>query len=419
VGEERSNQLLLEHRGFSDALLSLRGIAAIFVVIFHAMQTFKIGGVDPNYFQFPRTWSLSLFIDEALIFLSNGGAAVTFFFVHSGFVLSLSLDKAFERSNGTARTLIIAFYVKRFFRLFPIIFASTLLGYAALSAVYTVQPAAITSNWFKLFYAVAGPSPRLTDALRSAITVGNEFNHFAWSIRVEFLASILMPAVYLAARQRRTLVAFTLCIVALHFIDLQATTGNYVYQWFPTFMLCFMMGTAIGLLPRAIKRWTSAVRADYLCDTACLVCFVILITARPLMGTSHWQAASFIEGLAAVPIIFCIYYSPAGRVFEFCNHRIMTFLGRVSYSLYMVSSICIYVSVLAVVAVFGDGPRFGILRDLATLCVALPLTITIAWSCYFLIESPFMRLGKSAAERIESSRYLKPRIGGNIVTARK
>ena len=47
----------------------------------------KYGGLPTN-----PTWEG--FINKLVDFISNGNAAVTFFFVHSGFVLSLSLERS-------------------------------------------------------------------------------------------------------------------------------------------------------------------------------------------------------------------------------------------------------------------------------------------------------------------------------------
>jgi peptidoglycan/LPS O-acetylase OafA/YrhL len=82
----------IDDRGFSSALLSLRGLAALFVTLFHSMLVFRVAGLDPNYnaVSISADSPLDFIANSLIIYLTNGHAAVTFFFVHSGFVLSLS-----------------------------------------------------------------------------------------------------------------------------------------------------------------------------------------------------------------------------------------------------------------------------------------------------------------------------------------
>src|SRR6266496_177159 len=95
---------------FITRLESLRGVAAMTVAIGHSFRVFHGDGAQA----LASTW-----IDRVF----NGNAAVTLFFVLSGYVLGLSLRNASAfsvRSMG-------AFGVRRFFRIYPVFLLSTLV----------------------------------------------------------------------------------------------------------------------------------------------------------------------------------------------------------------------------------------------------------------------------------------------------
>src|SRR5262245_27458566 len=85
---------------FITRLESLRGVAAMTVAIGHSFRVVQGDGVQAV----AGTW-----IDRAF----NGNAAVTLFFVLSGYVLGLSLRNASSISVRSAG----AFGVRRFFRI--------------------------------------------------------------------------------------------------------------------------------------------------------------------------------------------------------------------------------------------------------------------------------------------------------------
>ena len=87
-----------------EGLNALRFFAAFLVVIHHAEAVRKKNGL------FNLDW---------LSFFKNGGNAVTFFFVLSGFLITYLLLK---EDNQTGETSIKTFYLKRTLRIWPLYF---------------------------------------------------------------------------------------------------------------------------------------------------------------------------------------------------------------------------------------------------------------------------------------------------------
>ena len=72
-------KLTVNYLGVNDNLLSLRGIAAMAVLIFHAMLSFKVDGFDTKLYEI-RINTISSVFNQLIVLLFNGSAAVIFFF---------------------------------------------------------------------------------------------------------------------------------------------------------------------------------------------------------------------------------------------------------------------------------------------------------------------------------------------------
>lgn len=101
-----------------EGLNALRFFAAFLVVIHHAEAVRKKNGL------FNLDW---------LSFFKNGGNAVTFFFVLSGFLITYLLLK---EDNQTGKTSIKTFYIKRTLRIWPLYFLMFIVGALVLPVAF-------------------------------------------------------------------------------------------------------------------------------------------------------------------------------------------------------------------------------------------------------------------------------------------
>lgn len=139
--------------GFIPRLESLRGLAALSVLGFHAYgnrHDTNVGGMAP----------------------------VVLFFVLSGFVLARSLDRNADPLN---------FFRNRVFRLFPAAAASVFL----LTVLY----------WQFDFYIGFPTSHDWTNIILNALMIRSDINGVMWSMTVEYFASPLIIASFLAFKQ--------------------------------------------------------------------------------------------------------------------------------------------------------------------------------------------------------------------------
>ena len=116
----------------SNALDGLRGIAATSVIFYHAIL---LHGVLVDTVLVAPIQSLGSPSDIAIkiaLTLFNGHSAVLLFFVLSGFVLRMSL----ERATGPAHVVVTNFVLRRVLRLYPALMfcMACFLGIAAVCA---------------------------------------------------------------------------------------------------------------------------------------------------------------------------------------------------------------------------------------------------------------------------------------------
>jgi peptidoglycan/LPS O-acetylase OafA/YrhL len=182
---------MLKQPGRLTELDAMRGIAAVSVVLSHAVDSLRVQGALP-----PFVGALDATPLRAMF---NGHIAVIFFFVLSGLVLTRGLILA--RSPG-----IIIFAIRRVVRL-CVPAAAVLLFSAALYALFARESALfspddwmVTAGWTRI------PSP--IEVIRQALLIGADGDFYLdavlWSLAQELRLSVFLPIiVYVVMRWDR------------------------------------------------------------------------------------------------------------------------------------------------------------------------------------------------------------------------
>ena len=348
-------------------LQSLRGFAALVVLLRHCT----------NYYIYPhKVWT------ERLL---NAHAAVVLFFVLSGYVLSLSLNK--ERISGKSA---LRFYVRRIFRIYPALFAVCAFAFVALLFVHGRQsPPTVAPGWLD---EIRDRDISVAKTIAAFFGVGTSLPVPLWTLFVELVGSLLMPGiVFVFARGRRAAFLLTGFLLAFSLIY-----GQHTRLWVGEYLVDFALGASITMIA-PVFLWLGATpsRARISALTSCAV-----LAFGRLLGpwdfTNHYHAPipSTIEAFSAMCLIGTIVLGTTH--FPILRHRLSIFLGDISYSLYL-----LHASVLVFVAGFGQEvfkiPLFTTNATLATLSLAfftLLITIPLATLSYRYIELPGIELGK-------------------------
>jgi peptidoglycan/LPS O-acetylase OafA/YrhL len=350
-------------RQFYPHLESLRGAAALCVVLFHV---FGSRAPQPDLFSHPTFDAISNLI---LTSIFGGTGAVTLFFVLSGFVLAESLSDC----EMISVRVYAAFVVRRIFRLIPVAWAS--LGLAIVLMIY--------------FHHMAPPWDQLPSALLFQISAIQPFNGPLWSINVECIASAIFPLLLLASRKLgtggRILMLFGL-------LWIQNKGPFFATQY----LVCFQLGIMTKELTTPLWHRLNATWSSILLWTA--IALVLLPTNASRLGLISQISHVRLESIGSVYLVGYAIFDRDSLLVRLLELAPMRFLGRISYSLYAFHFPII--GSLAFVA-WGIIPSDHYVPA-QMLCAALvvPATITLAAVGYWSLEYPMHKFGRALGNRI-------------------
>jgi peptidoglycan/LPS O-acetylase OafA/YrhL len=382
LGRHEALTRRIDDRGFSPALLSLRGVAALMVLIFHGLLVFRIGGHEASIFRvaFGTNPPWEFVVNSSVIYLLNGHAAVSFFFVHSGFVLALSISHI-KPGSGVGDHLVSwgAYFVRRAFRLFPMILVSCLCALVVQLYFNFPHDQPYYSAWFTKFYT----APVDFDyVLQNLFLRRYDLSPFLWSLRIEVYGSFLMPLIFLMSPRYWPVIVLT---IVLYFF--------YPPAFNPMFVVCFVGGCLVGFvgdLPQRPK-WFNR-------DVVSGCAAIVLIAARWIMPI--WPLV--VETIASAVIIYNVYYHPDGYLPRFCNLPFVKFMGEISFSVYVNSLLCIFICAILLTAVIPSEfiLRYGLLMNWLLMTLSLSVNIAFSWITFRLVESPMMTFGRRLSGRL-------------------
>lgn len=355
------------------SLTSLRGVASLIVVVTHVLAVFDL----PRLLQ--ATGSAGSFPGIAATFLEktfNGPAAVEIFFVLSGCVLAMSL-----KDGAAAKPAWIkVFYIKRIFRIYPALWLSIVLTVCLWPLLRMGFKATVLSDW-----ALSAFPEHLTLPLVGMSLTGMyvHLNWPIWTLRVELFYSLLFPAFFLLARNEKTRLPL---VVLLAVIAIAPLPRN----WSLHYALAFGIGAMIP--------YTSGTRGFYYRLLA-IALLPVLMYVRLVLADMSVSAKNMetVEILIASVIIFCLFHNR--RRIPILDGRSFYFLGKISYSVYILHFPILFAVTGGIVAFLGPGQvrREPLLITLLLGVLTLLLTLPLATASYRLMERRGIRAGKLLA----------------------
>jgi peptidoglycan/LPS O-acetylase OafA/YrhL len=370
-------------------LTSIRGIAAVVVVLQHCLLIPTINGIDNAYLVAPDWSNPWLSVVQVLLMVLNGPAAVVLFFVLSGTVLTLSLQR---EATFTASTL-LRYWTRRLFRLYPLLIGATAFGAILYWTSPVAEEAPGTSTWV---FPFLDKVPQLSDVSKNMLGVSNSMNIPAWSISVEIIVSVIFPAIFLLAihgtRWTNTFALMALAVLAI--------MKPVRYREVEVYLFAFFLGPVLLLYarPYADRVWQMTKAARRTIVVA--ICAVVLMFER-LYSPTEWNngVSAVVQAVGAAAIIALIYYGPWSGVLY---RRWSIWLGDISYGIYLIHfPILIFLVrfILPVMpAVHNPFQQLGLVVALA--CATMALAIPIAWAANRVIELPFQNFGRLVANRL-------------------
>lgn len=355
-----------------ETLESIRGLAALLIAVFHIPQ-----------------WNPAL--DITLI--RNGHVMVDLFFVLSGFVIC----RAYSGKIQSARD-VLRFQFLRLGRLYPVHLIFLLFFLLVEIAKYVAQARfGISSPNSQPFRESNGVAFIEQLFLVQAIgPTGNtfSFNAPAWSISVEFYTYLLFALAVLLLGQIKTYVFALISFGSLLILVTGRGAG------FDALLSCtsgFFMGALVALGTQNL-RW-SLPRGSALLVFAALLAFLSFSEVD-----RYAHAILFITAA----LVFALLASPAGLLQRMLELRPLTWLGKVSYSVYMSHAAVIWVANQAVrallhrpeVSVAGRmTPALSVSEALLAYALVIGTVLLLSAAVFHFVEQPFREASRRFAFR--------------------
>lgn len=356
------------------ALDGLRGIAAFVVVLHHVLLVAQPVSQPPGE---PEPWSVWWWLERTpLELLTAGHEAVLVFFVLSGAVVVLP---ALRRVDFSWPGLVASRVVRLMLPAWAAIAFATIL----LVVVPRVPQQVTGDSWLARQVQSSWSWPRLVVQL-SLMGQVVPYDNVLWTLKWEFLFSLLLPGfLVVAVVLHRWWLPTGLLTVGL---GVAGTVGHIdPLQYLPVFFL----GTLIAVRLQAIERWSESRGAKRVLVVV-LVLSSLLLIAQSLLspivpqGTDGSHALVGLEALGAAGIVVCAGGATGLR--RFLEHRVPQFLGRISFSLYLV-----HLPVLVTLTwALGDW-NWPIAA-----AIGVPLAVLAGWAFFRVVEKPLHKVARSA-----------------------
>ncbi len=341
------------------ALTSLRGIAAMMVVMQHFSATAERHAVGSIPSLVP-----------------HGYMAVDLFFVLSGFIMAYTYQADFARRGNRAMP---SFLLKRAARILP-------LNTAVVALIVCAGAASQSALGRNIFFTSADlPWDILCNLLLlQGFGLGMNLIGPSWSICTEFAAYLLFPILLALAFCRRALILAPLCGLVCAAL-LAMALGNPRLGLSPAtiggeLILCFTQ-LFLGLVTFRVSR-APATQAVLRQDWAALLA-ALWIAACLLLRLDLPAALGF-------PFIVAALACNTGRVAAWLGAGPLYFLGEISFSIYLLHDMLRPMALELVRSLYPA--RLETLPALGFALVASLTVIPPAWAAYVLIERPGRRL---------------------------
>lgn len=324
---------------FADGL---RGLAAMWVVLFHLSEGHHINAL--------RAW-LPRFVDTGLFDWGHGGVGV--FFVLSGFVMALTVERVTMDASNAGR-----FVLRRLIRLCPPYWLAIAVSTAILAAKGThVSPAQLLANVFFL----------------QGVLGFENINIVFWTLCIEIQFYIAFAAMIWVADR---LGGRAIPRAAIALLSLAWPAGLLVGPVWVGGFLPFWAFFMAGVLAFAGSREAAG---------SLRVVGVGFSAAMLALGLIRGDLFSGVAGLAGLGLIA----AGAGQgMRRWLSARPLQLLGAVSYSLYLFHN---QVTGPAYRLLDKIAPHRGVAADALAGLACIGLCIATAWCIWFTVERVSIR----------------------------
>jgi peptidoglycan/LPS O-acetylase OafA/YrhL len=324
-----------------------------------------------------------------------GDADVTFFFIHSGFILTYCNRQFAESISGASY---VRFLTGRVFRIYPLYLFILLVSHLLAVTVYPLSSGHYLTAHFHEYWNFR---KSWGDVSREALLVirmpENSVDRYLpqdWTLTVELIASAILPL--LNWMMRRQIWVCGLLILLLARLPWLTT---YLLEFGLGVFLYYAMGPAVAWWKRSAAIWRWSVIVLALLFSSCLLSFSdYLGSGRSLLGVTPDRL------LVAAGCCLCfVVLLSSPRVQRLLSHPWLVRCGEACYGLYLWHLLLLIVGADIGMQALVEHTALPLWADRSILLIAvLVMTICLSLWSHTLIERPLIRLGKKLGASAES-----------------
>jgi peptidoglycan/LPS O-acetylase OafA/YrhL len=289
----------------------LRGFFCVMVVLYHYDEQF----LPKEFYNF--------------FLLRHSYAFVDFFFVLSGFVISLNYSQMNKKSE------FLTYIKKRFIRLFPLLLFSTfstfLYEFSRNEFLKDLYPSIFENSFshdFMFYFIKLLNSLTFTDST-PIFGVIQGFNGVSWSISAEMIAYIVFGLVLVFLHKLKNYFFLTIIIGSILFLFI---AGEY-YSVFDYGFLRGLVSFHLGYFVFVLSKYK--VKLNNYIELFLPLFVALLFYLYSKQSISFY--ANILGSLISLSFALCIYVllNTNGFISRILDTKIFQFLGKISYSIYL------------------------------------------------------------------------------------
>jgi peptidoglycan/LPS O-acetylase OafA/YrhL len=349
-------------KGEIRALTGLRGIAALYVVFFHANGQYRM----PELIR---------------PFIRHGYIAVDLFFILSGFVMAMTYAGLFEK--GFCFKSFKQFLLLRLARIYPLFALMTVLT-AILIATVLSKTYSFDHLWTALLFNFT---------LTHVWGFANSIVPQSWSVSAEWAAYLLFPVgVYVGLRLPRRwsvlglLISFAVLATIAYGPSWIAKSEMHRRHGPLDIASSYALGTTLRCLASFYIGLVAYRFRDAVPSRGAGVFFLLIIGLLCVKGTDLLLVPAF-------ALLIMALSSDQGWVARLLKSRICYWLGVISYALYLIHDLVLRI-------VFKAIPAAGITYPMLTALIAsILISLALATLCHYGYERPSRKVFRDLVAR--------------------
>lgn len=323
---------------------------------------------------------LSLWIKSGLSIFGNGSAAVTIFFVLSGFVLATSLD---NKANHEWQ-VVIQFLTRRALRIWPAMLFALVGCFSWITLAYEPATFAMATPGYNNTWARPA---EWRDIVLDALFIQNFLDPVTWTLQVEMVGALCFVPLWWCCR--RSFQTSLLLLVA--WLAYFLYTPLYVYAR-SGFVFMFILGIKVPYGARLIVNLESPHWPTILFVLSFVGCCLVTKWIPETQATC-W----IIEAIAAYWSIAALAAICPRKKLWVLDNRFIRLIGRISYSFYLWHFPILFIlGGYCLTHIEADRlAQWPNLIGSMAFVISTLLTLPLAWMSHRFVELPGIRLARA------------------------